>query len=299
MLKMSNDKKYYWLKLKRDFFKRHDTMIIESMENGEKYLLFYLKLLVESIDHEGNLRFSDTIPYNDKMLATITNTDIDIVRSAVKIFTELNMMEQFDDGTLYMNQVQSMIGNQTEWAEKKRIWREKRKLIGTDEGQKEDMSDKSIDKDIELDKDIDNIPEILIYWQTLYNQKTATTIMPNETAREQAFKLTQQVKDIELLKKCADAFFDDSQGWFFTQSKSGNNIKYIYYFKSFVSNITALIAVVQEKKAVKAKEEKKKIPRPPICPTCGKQMIEYMVGGAGCKPCGIKYIYRDKWIREK
>jgi len=146
---MSDTKKYYWLKLKRDFFKRHDTRVIESMENGEKYLLFYLKLLVESLDHNGNLRFSETVPYNDKMLSAITFTDIDIVRSAIKVFTELNMIEMIDDGTLYMNQVNSMIGSDTEWAAKKAIYRQKQKELG----QKEDMSDKSIDirvKSIEL-----------------------------------------------------------------------------------------------------------------------------------------------------
>ena len=37
------DKKYYWLKLKRDFFKRHDIRIIEEMPNGKEYLLFYNK----------------------------------------------------------------------------------------------------------------------------------------------------------------------------------------------------------------------------------------------------------------
>lgn len=142
---MADTKKYYWLKLKRDFFKRHDTRVIESMENGEKYLLFYLKLLVESLDHNGNLRFSETVPYNDKMLAAITFTDIDIVRSAIKVFTELNMIELIDDGTLYMNQVNSMIGSDTEWAAKKAAYRQKQKELGQTGGQKEDMSDKSID----------------------------------------------------------------------------------------------------------------------------------------------------------
>jgi predicted phage replisome organizer len=145
-------KKYYWLRLKRDFFKRHDTRIIESMENGKDYLLFYLKLLVESIDHEGALRFSDTLPYNDKMLASITDTNIDIVRSAIKVFAELGMMEMMDDGTLFMAHVLSMIGDETEWAEKKRIYRQKKTVqIETQEGQKRTMSDKSL----ELEKDID------------------------------------------------------------------------------------------------------------------------------------------------
>lgn len=112
---MAKTKKYYWLKLDRGFFKRHDMQIIEKMPNGEKYVLFYLKLLCESIDHNGKLRFSDTIPYDEGMLATITQTDIDVVRSAVKLFTNLHMMEIFDDGTYYMGELINMVGNgQTE-----------------------------------------------------------------------------------------------------------------------------------------------------------------------------------------
>ena len=146
-------KKYYWLKLKQDFFKQHNIRIIEEMENGKDYILFYLKLLVESISHQGHLRFSDTIPYNDKMLATITNTNVDIVRNAIKVFNELNLMEILDDGTIYMTETQKMIGNETDWARKKREYRARL------QEQKKDnvltMSDKSKSIDIELEKDID------------------------------------------------------------------------------------------------------------------------------------------------
>lgn len=151
-------KKYYWLKLQRDFFKRHDIRIIESMPNGKDYLLFYLKLLCESIDHNGNLRFSDQIPYNEDMLATITNTNVDIVRSAITVFTQLNMMELLDDGTFYMSEVEKMIGSETEWAEKKRAYR-------LNSGQCPQsvlpMSDKSKSIEKDIDKDIDIIPPII------------------------------------------------------------------------------------------------------------------------------------------
>lgn len=108
------DKKYYWLRLKRNFFKRHDIRIIEAMPNGKDYVLFYLKLLVESVDHEGLLRFSETIPYNEEMLSTVTDTNVDIVRSALKIFKELEMVEVLDDKTLYMKEVETMIGSATQ-----------------------------------------------------------------------------------------------------------------------------------------------------------------------------------------
>ena len=155
------DKRYYWLKLKRDFFKRHDIQIIENMPNGKDYILFYLKLLCESVDHDGNLRFSEQIPYDENMLATITNTNVDIVRSAIKIFTELHMMDVMDDGTFHMTEVRKMLGSETYWAQKKR---EQRVIEAKDVGHFPTVSNtfptcpsKSIEKEKDTDEDINNI----------------------------------------------------------------------------------------------------------------------------------------------
>lgn len=125
---MNDTKRYYWLKLKRDFFKRHDVKLIKAQNNGEKYVLFYLTLLAESLDHDGRLRFSDTVPYDEKMLSVITETDIDIVRTAVKMFCELDMMCLLEDGTYYMQKVTEMTGSETSFAEKKRIYRRSKEL---------------------------------------------------------------------------------------------------------------------------------------------------------------------------
>lgn len=124
-------KKYYWLKLKRDFFKRHDIRIIEEMPNGKEYILFYLKLLLESIDHEGALRFSETVPYNEQMLSVVTNTNIDIVRSAMKLFIELNMMDVLEDSTIYMAEVEKLIGSavDNDNANRQRRFRENKKQL--------------------------------------------------------------------------------------------------------------------------------------------------------------------------
>lgn len=142
----SRAKKYYWLKLDRNFFKRHDIKIVESMPNGKDYVLFYLKLLLESIDHEGKLRFNETIPYDDKMLSVVTDTNIDVVRSAVKVFEQLGLMNLYDDSTIFMTETQKLIGSETGWAILKR---DKRDIDGK-------LSHKlpiEIDIDIELDKE--------------------------------------------------------------------------------------------------------------------------------------------------
>lgn len=145
----------YWMKLKRDFFKRHDIQIIESMPNGKDYVLFYLKLLCESIDHEGKLRFSDTIPYNEDMLATITNTNIDMVRSAMKVLVSLGLIEIFDDQTIYMSEVEKMIGSETESAERMR----RHRALGAglpshcDADVTKSDTEKEIDKDTEINRE--------------------------------------------------------------------------------------------------------------------------------------------------
>ena len=144
-------KRFYWLKLQKDFFKRHDIRIIENLPNGKDYIIFYLKLLCESTSHAGLLRFSDEIPYDDNMLATITDTNIDTVRSAIKTFTSLKMIEVLDDGTLYMRQVEKMIGSETGKAQRMREDRERQSATLLPHCSPEIEID--IEKESEIDKE--------------------------------------------------------------------------------------------------------------------------------------------------
>lgn len=169
---MASDNKYFWLRLKKDFFKRHDIRIIEAMQNGKDYILFYLKLLCESVDHEGTLRFNDTIPYNEEMLSTITNTNIDVVRSAIQVFAKLGMMELLDDGTFYMVEVSKMMGTSaqdehTRESTRLRVqaYRERQKQKQLESGERysnvtcNGEIDIELEKDIELDIEKENIKE--------------------------------------------------------------------------------------------------------------------------------------------
>ena len=148
------ENKYYWLKLKRDCCKGHDMRIIEEMPNGKDYILFYLKMLLESIDHNGELRFNDTIPYNEQMLSVITNTNIDIVRAAMKVFIQLGMIEIYDDETIYMREMQSMIGSESASAARMRKMRSQ-KVLASHCDSNVQKSDIEIEIDIEKDKELD------------------------------------------------------------------------------------------------------------------------------------------------
>ena len=62
------------------------------------------------------------------MLAGITNTDIATVKYAINLFIKLGLMEKLDSGALYMLELENMVGVETDFARKKREYREKVKI---------------------------------------------------------------------------------------------------------------------------------------------------------------------------
>jgi len=126
-----NEKRYYWLKLQKDFFKRHDIKYIETLPDGREIAFFYLKLMVESVDHDGELRFSPEIPYNDSMLASVTDTPIEIVTEGMKTLKDLGMVIIDEDGTITIPKVIKMIGSasDTDGARRVRRYREKQQTL--------------------------------------------------------------------------------------------------------------------------------------------------------------------------
>lgn len=161
-------KKYFWLKLNVDFFEREEVKLIENMPNGKEYIIFYMKLLLKSANSDGKLLFKDVIPYTEDMLATVTGINVDVVRTAVKLFLKLGLMQKLSDGALFMLETQKMIGCETEYAKKKREYREKKKvealedksrtkkdIVPINEKTKKDIVLQEIEKDIDIEEDID------------------------------------------------------------------------------------------------------------------------------------------------
>jgi predicted phage replisome organizer len=157
---LSDNKRYYYLKLKENFFDSDEMVLLESMPDGYIYSNILLKLYLRSLKHEGKLMFNDRIPFNSTMLATITRHSVGVVEKAVQIFRDLQLIDVLDNGAIYMSDIQSFIGKSSTEADRKREYRKKieeakRNLITG--GQ---VSDKCPDKttpelEIEIEKDID------------------------------------------------------------------------------------------------------------------------------------------------
>ena len=122
------EKGYYYLKLKENFFESDELKILESMENGYLYSNILLKLYLKALKNNGKLTFNEFIPYDIKMLATITGHNVDIVEKAIKIFQGMHLIEILDNGTIFMLDMQKMIGSISNEGVRKAEYRERIKL---------------------------------------------------------------------------------------------------------------------------------------------------------------------------
>lgn len=161
---MSDNKKYFWLKLNENFFEDDTIAWIEEQDNGKDYILFYLKLALKSLTNDGYLiRYvgEKLIPYDIRALSKLTNTDTDTVKVAMNLFLEVGIVSQLDSGEIYLNQIDELIGSETESAKRVRKHRAKQNALPNNQKTLQSNSgvilcntEKEIEIDLELEKEI-------------------------------------------------------------------------------------------------------------------------------------------------
>ena len=122
-MSVTDSKRYYWLKLKEDFFEDDAIDWLEEQTNGKDYVLFYLKLCLKSLTNEGMLIRTVgkiLVPYDVDKLAKVTKTNKDTVLVAMKLLEEIGLIEVQENGALYLTKLQNMIGSETNEAVRKR-----------------------------------------------------------------------------------------------------------------------------------------------------------------------------------
>ena len=163
---MSDNKKYYYLRLKDNFFDSDELKILESMKDGYLYSNILLKLYLRSLKNDGKLVVNDRIPYNAEMLASVTGHQVGTIKQALSMFKELGLIEILENGAIYMLDIQNFIGKGSTEADRQRLYdrriseeRKQKKL--TQSRNLEEILEKSTPEiEIELEKDIEIEKEI-------------------------------------------------------------------------------------------------------------------------------------------
>ena len=130
---MSTEKKrFYWIKLREDFFQEETMDWLQDQENGYAYIVLYLRLCLMTANTGGKLlrTIGDmTIPYEPKKISQKTGIDFDTVTIAISLFKHLGLIMENQDGVLTLPEVPKMVGEESASKEavKKRKQRQRKK----------------------------------------------------------------------------------------------------------------------------------------------------------------------------
>ncbi|GEN50080.1 phage replisome organizer N-terminal domain-containing protein [Alkalibacterium pelagium] len=204
---MSDNKKYYYLKLKENFFEDDSMIVLESMPDGYMYSNILLKLYLRSLKNEGKLMFKDRIPYNSTILAQVTRHSVGDIEKAIRVFKELELIEVMDNGAIFITDIQNFIGESSTEADRKRAYRkriedEKKSLPETADicpDKSKDKSPPEISKSKDkLEKELSNTESD--NYSTESDTQTASfedfwKVYPNKKSKQKAAKLFEKVID--------------------------------------------------------------------------------------------------------
>lgn len=154
---MAENRNYYYLKLKENFFDSDSMIALEAEKNGYKYSNILLKLYLLSLKYNGRLMVNECIPYNSKLIAKVTRHDEKTVKNSLEILQKYNLIEILDTGAIYMSDIQNFIGESSTEADRKREYRnrinsEKQGVLQQDKEMKQDSNCKEKNNGKPMDK---------------------------------------------------------------------------------------------------------------------------------------------------
>ena len=206
---MSDNKKYYYLRLKDNFFDSDELKILESMKDGYLYSNILLKLYLRSLKNDGKLVVNERIPYSADMLASVTGHQVGTIKQALSVFKDLGLIDVLDNGAIYMLDIQNFIGKGSSEADRKREYRQRIEIERTNvQTNLRQISDKSTPEiEIELEKDIEIEKEI-------HSSAKSTTTKRKRFEKPTLSQITQYCLERNNNVN-AEQFYDyyESNGW--------------------------------------------------------------------------------------
>ncbi|MFQ9895043.1 MAG: phage replisome organizer N-terminal domain-containing protein [Lachnospira sp.] len=128
---MADNRKYYYLKLKEDFFDSDDDEDIRESEGRLFVQQHPAETISEKPGNSGRLMYRNVIPHTPEILATSTGHQVGTVEKALDVFKRLGLIEVLDNGAIYMMDIQNFIGQSSSEADRqRRILQPHRRLRG-------------------------------------------------------------------------------------------------------------------------------------------------------------------------
>lgn len=122
------NKKYFWIKLKKDFFRSKEMKLLRRIAGGDTYTIIYLKMLLASADSGGILKYESICESIAEEIALDIDEEIENVEVTLTYLKSKGLLEVNEEGDCFLPETLSMTGSETSAAERMRKSRERKKL---------------------------------------------------------------------------------------------------------------------------------------------------------------------------
>lgn len=209
---MSEPKRYFWLKLHKDFFQRKEIKRLRKIAGGDTYTIIYLKMLLRSIMSDGKLYFDGLEDDFASELALDLDEKEENVQITIQYLLKSGLLEMCSDEEYYLPDTKDSTGCETAVASRVRKHRERKKALqcNADVTQVKQLCNGEIEKEleieIELEKDIEIEKEI--------DSSASTTTKRKRFEKPTLSQITQYCLERNNNVN-AEQFFDyyESNGW--------------------------------------------------------------------------------------
>ena len=121
------EKKFYWLKLKDDFFRLKEVKKLRKIAGGDTYTIVYLKLQLLSIKTGGVIYYDGTEQNISEQLAIEIDEETENVALTISFLQNHGLIESNSNSDIFVNSVIPLIGKESDSAERVRKHRELQK----------------------------------------------------------------------------------------------------------------------------------------------------------------------------
>ena len=142
-------KKYYWLKLKNNFFSQPKIKKLRKIAGGDTYTIIYLKMQLYSLEDDGKLYFDGIEENFVEEMALKIDEDPENVGVTIQFLIAQGLMILCDDNEYLMTETQESIGSESDSAQRVRAHRERKALHCND-------TVTLCNTEIEIEKEIEN-----------------------------------------------------------------------------------------------------------------------------------------------
>ena len=156
-------KRYYWLKLPKDFFEDKAIKRLRQIAGGDTYTIIYLKMLLKSMEDNGKLFYEGIEDTICDEIALDINESADDVQVTISYLEKKGLLI-VTDSEVELTRLTEMVGSESAVTERVRKHRETQKLLqcntstlqgNTIETKCNTEKEKEIEKDIDIDIDTD------------------------------------------------------------------------------------------------------------------------------------------------